>query len=112
MDCGAQTRTTRHELFFGLELPDGSVIPEADFSAFLNTVVTPRFPDGLTVLDAAGQFRTEAGVLIDEAAKVVVLIYPDTEEVHQGIAEVIAEYRSRFQQESVGWVRSLACVSF
>ncbi len=111
-ECGVQTLTTRHELFFGLELPGGNEIHETDFDTFMNSVVTPLFPDGLTVLDAEGQYRTAAGVLVDEPTKVVVLIYPDNAEVRERIAEIIAQYRSQFRQESVGWVRTPACASF
>lgn len=111
-ECGVQTLTTRHELFFGLQLPGGNEIRETDFDTFLNSVVTPLFPDGLTVLDAEGQYRTVAGELVDEPTKVVVLIYPDNAEVRERIAEIIALYRSRFRQESVGWVRTPACASF
>ena len=93
-------------------MPDGSAIREADFEAFLTAIVTPLFSEGLTVFDASGQLRTADGVLVDEATKVVVLVYPDTEEVRESIAEIIAQYRARFQQESVGWVRTSACASF
>ena len=110
--CGVQNQTTRHELFFGLELPDGSSIREADFESFLKTVVTPLFPDGLTVFDATGQYRTADGTSIDEATKVVVLVYPDTQEVRERVREIVTQYRARFRQESVGWVRTPACASF
>ena len=110
--CSVQNQTTRHELFFGLDLPDGREILDDDFEGFLNSVVTPLFPKGLTVFDAEGQYRTADGVLVDESTKVVILIYPDSADVHERITEIIAQYRSRFQQESVGWVRTSACASF
>jgi hypothetical protein len=39
--------------------------------------VTRRFPDGLTVLKGAGQFRDEHRVVRKEAAFVLVVLYPD-----------------------------------
>jgi hypothetical protein len=46
-------------LFFGLSRQDangtgGQEISDADFYRFVSDVVTPLFPDGLTVLDAHG----------------------------------------------------------
>src|SRR5580658_862505 len=49
----------RNELYFGVgsfDSPDDSVA-EIRWQAFLDREVTPRFPDGLTVLDAYGQWR-------------------------------------------------------
>ena len=46
----------RTELFFGTAKPDGAVTEE-EFGPVLDTVVTPLFPDGLTVIKADGQFK-------------------------------------------------------
>jgi hypothetical protein len=109
--CAAQA-STRHELLFGLSRPDGRQISGPEFEQFLSEVVTPLFGDGLTVVDGSGQYRTAAGDLIRESSKVVVLIYPDVTETRERIGRVIAQYRSRFQQESVGWIRTPALACF
>lgn len=61
VDCGVssapQVRTT---LYFGLARPKGSVT-ELEWQIFLRDEVTRRFPDGLTVWEAEGQWRTPAG---------------------------------------------------
>ena len=61
MDCGApaaaQLRTT---LYFGLSRPNGSV-SELEWQIFLRDEVTKRFPEGFTVWEAQGQWRTPAG---------------------------------------------------
>jgi hypothetical protein len=66
MDCGAssasQIRTT---LYFGLARPKGSVT-ELEWQIFLRDEVTRRFPDGLTVWEAEGQWRTPAGSIDHE----------------------------------------------
>ena len=41
----------RLELLFGLGKQGGGEVSEEEWRAFLETEVTPRFPDGLTVLD-------------------------------------------------------------
>ncbi|MEW6731553.1 MAG: DUF3574 domain-containing protein, partial [Acidobacteriota bacterium] len=44
----------RTELYFGSAKPDGTVVTEAQFQQFVDQVVTPRFPDGLTLLVGLG----------------------------------------------------------
>ena len=60
-------------LYFGTASPQGQVSP-ADFEAFLDTAVTPRFPAGLTVYSADGQWRGADGKLVKEKSKVVEII--------------------------------------
>src|SRR5262245_20034140 len=45
----------RTELYFGTAKPDG-VVTDEEFHLFLDTEITPRFPDGLTLLKGDGQF--------------------------------------------------------
>ena len=47
----------RTELFFGSERPNKPEVSDTEFKLFLDQEVTPRFPDGLTVLKGFGQFR-------------------------------------------------------
>jgi hypothetical protein len=93
----------RTELFFGTSRPDGGVVSEADWASFLDTEITPRFPDGLTVLDGAGQWQGEDETIVEERSKIVILFYP-REAVAESNAEIEAiraAYETRFQQESV-----------
>ena len=68
-DCGAasapQLRTMLH---FGLARPKGAVT-ELEWQLFLRDEVTSRFPEGLTVWEAEGQWRTPAGNLDHEAVE-------------------------------------------
>lgn len=105
MPQGARDRALgfgRTELFFGTAKPDG-VVSEKEFKMFLDQEVTPRFPDGLTVVDADGQFRGADGVLVKENAYVLVLLYPAEarEESGKKIERIRRLYMTRFQQESV-----------
>jgi hypothetical protein len=56
----------RTELFFGSAKPDGSTVTEEEFRLFLGQQVTPRFPDGLTLVVGLGQFRDVSGVIMQE----------------------------------------------
>ena len=93
----------RTELYFGRNIPNGGTVGESDWQKFVDEVVTPRFPDGLTVLDADGQWRGKDGLIAREESKVIVLLYPrkDRKATNAKIEEIRAEYKKRFAQESV-----------
>jgi len=93
----------RTELFFGTAKADGTAVSAAEWEAFVDTEITPRFPEGLTVLEAAGQWQEADGDIIEERSKVVLLLYPRAarEESHAEIEAIRAAYERRFGQEAV-----------
>jgi hypothetical protein len=93
----------RTELYFGLSRKGGSNVSEREFQDFLNEVVTPRFPNGLTIIDARGQWRENDLTITKEPSKVVILFYTRKERRDAGrkIEEIRAEYKRRFSQQSV-----------
>lgn len=96
-------RFIRTELFFGTDRDEGPDVTEEDWNRFLADEITPRFPDGLTVLTGYGQFRNSSGQIIREASFVVVLLYPVEERSEKSvkIEEIRELYKECFQQESV-----------
>jgi hypothetical protein len=64
--------------------------------------VSSRFPDGLTVWDADGQWRA-GGAIKHERTKVLLIVHPDTAAAHQAVRTIITRYRKAFDQESVLW---------
>jgi len=92
----------RTELYFGTAKPDGVVTPE-DFKDFLDREITPRFPDGLTVLSGYGQFQLSDGTIIVEDSYVLILLYPveRTKQSSARIETIRRLYRLEFQQQSV-----------
>jgi hypothetical protein len=111
MECGtssaAQVRTT---LYFGLARTKGSV-SELEWQIFLRDEVTKRFPDGLTVWEAEGQWRTPAGAIDHEQSKVLLLVHPDTAAARQSVQSVIEAYRQAFDQQSVLWETARVCAA-
>jgi hypothetical protein len=95
-------------LFFGRDVPGGEAVSEEAWSAFLREVVTPRFPDGLTVWRGEGQWRNAAGETVREGVFVVEVFHPGGPAADLAILEIAAEYRRRFGQESVLRVTSPA----
>jgi hypothetical protein len=90
----------QERLFFGLNGPDGA-IEDAEWQAFVETVVTPRFPGGLTVLEATGQWQSRDKRVSREASRVVEIIHDDSRDASRRISEIAAEYKARYRQESV-----------
>jgi hypothetical protein len=93
----------RTELFFGTSKPDGAVVTESEWRAFLDQEITARFPDGLTVLTGLGQWQEEDDDIIQERSKIVILLYPGEYAQESGakIEEIRSAYETQFQQESV-----------
>lgn len=93
----------RSELFFGTTRPDGSEYTEEEWLAFLDDEVTPRFPDGLTVLTGIGQFLGSSGEVGRETSKVLIILYPAETAAESSVLleEIRDAYEEQFEQESV-----------
>ncbi len=102
----------RDTLYFGRAIPTGGQVSEAEWLRFLDSTVTPAFPQGLTVIDAVGQWRGEAGAVVREPSKIVVLLHPRDDKADAAIAQVIVAYRQAFSQEAVLQERQAVCVRF
>ncbi|MFD1215926.1 DUF3574 domain-containing protein [Microbulbifer celer] len=100
-----------NRLYFGTRRPGGAV-SNAEWEDFLREVITPRFPEGLTVLTGRGQWQTTTGHIVRERSYVLTVVYPERAEKETAVAEVIQAYKNQFNQESVLRIRSQACVSF
>lgn len=101
----------RTELFFGLSKP-GGVVTEDEFQSFVDREVTPRFPEGLTLLSGIGQFQDQSRTIIKEGAKLLILLYPFSKESNGAIEAIRGAYKLSFQQQSVLRVDEQSCVSF
>ncbi len=101
----------RTELFFGLSRP-GGVVTEEEFQGFVDSKITPRFPDGLTLLSGKGQFRDATNVIIQEGTKLLILLYPFSKARNTDVEQIRVDYKDAFQQQSVLRVDEQSCVSF
>ena len=111
MECGtASTSQVRTTLYFGLARPKGSV-SELEWQLFLRDEVTRRFPEGLTVWGAEGQWLSAGGSIDHEQSKVLLLVHPDTAAARQSVNAVIEAYRKKFEQESVLWESARVCAA-
>ncbi|MCK5768743.1 DUF3574 domain-containing protein [Algiphilus sp.] len=112
-ECAAGRIMQRHALYFGLTTSDGAIIDEARWSAFLAETVTPRFPEGFTVLEARGQWRNrETGTIIRQPSRVLIVLAADDPVTSTAVESVRTAYRERFAQQSVLRVSAPVCASF
>lgn len=94
------------------ELYMGGAVPPAAFADFLDRSVTPRFPQGLTVVEGAGRWRSPEGVILREPSRVVTIATVPGPETMALLEAIRAEYRRDFNQRSVGLITQPACASF
>lgn len=91
----------RTELYCGRSKPDGGMVSDEEWDKFLADEVTPRFPDGFTILKATGQYREKSGKIISEPSNVLIFLYTSKDESRLKIEEVRTAYVKQFNQESV-----------
>ncbi|WP_193352518.1 DUF3574 domain-containing protein [Corallococcus coralloides] len=112
LDCKVGEPQYQTDLYFGRNRVNNEPVSEAEFQAFVDTVVTPRFQDGLTVYDANGQYQLESGELVHEQSKIIVLLHDGSAARSADIETIREEYKSQFDQESVLRIDSQPCVAF
>jgi hypothetical protein len=111
--AGVQKPQQVAELMFGRKIPDRIAVTEDEWTQFVDQEITPRFPDGLTVLSAAGQWRDpSSNKIVREPSKVVLIVLPGKAEDLARVNEIAQAYKMRFKQQFVGVIVRPACVSF
>jgi hypothetical protein len=111
--AGAQKARQVAELLFGRKIGERLGVSERAFGRFVDREISPRFPDGLTVLDAAGEWNdTQRKTIVHEPSKVVEIILPGNADDLDRLGQIAEAYKRQFQQQSVGIVTRDACVSF
>jgi len=101
------------ELMFGRKIGERIGVSNTAWARFVDREITPRFPDGFTVIDAQGQWRdTDHNKVMREPSKLVQIVLPGTDEDQQRLGEIAAAYKVRFRQQSVAIIVRPACVAF
>lgn len=95
------------QLFLGRQNPAWPVT-EPEVRRFVDQEITPRFPQGVTVLDGGGQWREDQ--MLRDAFKVVSFLLPADGPFLAKIDAVRAAYRTQFRQDTVLVVAEPACV--
>jgi len=79
------------DLFFERNIPGGGQVSEQQFQSFVDSSITPRFPDGLTIFAADGS----------SPSKVVTIFAEDTLETKTNTSQIAIEYLRQFDQKRV-----------
>jgi hypothetical protein len=114
VECrGVQKPQQVAELIFGRGLRARMRVSDNEWMLFVDDEITPRFPDGLTVFEASGQWRDKASnKIFRERSRIVVLVLPGNPDDLTHLNEIVEAYKRRFRQQSVGMIVRPACVSF
>lgn len=117
---GAAADWVRSELYFGVGEESGAserrqtdAITEAQWRAFLDKQVTPRFPDGLTVFDAYGQWLFRGAKEPNRLrTKVLVVLHENTPQRRADIEAIRLAWKEATGHQSVLWAQLAVEVSF
>ena len=112
--CSAPQQAMQQiELMFGRNIGGRLGVSETAWSRFLAHEVTPRFPDGLTVVNASSQWRDkERGALVREPSKLLTIVTAQDPATPNKIAAIVAAYKRAFRQQSVAVITRSVCAAF
>jgi hypothetical protein len=102
-------------LYFGLGPADHPElgVGEAEWRAFLDREVTPRFPAGLSVVDVYGQWQGKDQIRVERLrSKLLIILYIDSAENSAKIDAIRAAWKIKTGDHSVLRVTEPADVSF
>ncbi|MDZ4375218.1 MAG: DUF3574 domain-containing protein [Phenylobacterium sp.] len=103
----SQLRTA--QVFLGVKPP--ARVGEAELQRFVDDVVRPRFPDGVTVVEGGGQWTGPENRMIREARKVVLIALPSRGDPTAEVEAVRTAYKTRFRQEAAVLLPPPSCVA-
>jgi hypothetical protein len=111
----AAQRWLRTELYFGIGPADDAHAAENErrWRDFLDREVTPRFPDGLSVYDVYGQWRSQGHSEIERLhSKELLILHADTAQHGADIEAIRGAWKRETGDQSVLRVTQAAEVSF
>jgi len=109
----SQTKMLLVDLYFGRDIAGRAPLTNAEWTSFARAEITPRFPDGFTVIDAHGQWLDPGTHTIGAEASIMVRIAaPETADLGTRVDAVANAYRKRFHQLAVGITSAPVCGAF
>ena len=110
--CLAGKPMIETQLYFGLSKSHG-VISAREWEGFVERDITPRFPEGFTILDARGFWLSaQAKHTISENSKVLIRVHDGAAKDNEAIDAIIESSKQAFAQESVLRVDDAICAAF
>jgi hypothetical protein len=80
----------QQDLYFGRNTGTTRRVTKQQFQQFIEDVVTPRFPTGVTEYDTQGRFLDSDGNLIHELSKVISLVHENNASSQPSINAIAA----------------------
>ena len=99
-------------LYFGGAIPAGGEVTEAQWSAFVEEIIVPRFPNGFTIYRGDGHWKGDDGAHVRETARIVEVTRTLDAASDRAVDEIAVTYRKRFAQEAVLRIRTPAEMKF
>ena len=87
-----------YKVYCGMSSRNGEVSEDA-WQHFCDRHVSAAFPDGYTVIDAAGYWRSGSNVSEKERSKIILIVAPT--DVREKVHSVARQYQEQFHQEAV-----------
>ena len=96
--AGGNAASREYKIYCGMSSKQGEV-SETAWRNFCDRHVSAAFPDGYTVVDATGYWRTGPNATAKERAKVILIVAPAA--AREKVRAVAHRYREEFDQEAV-----------
>ena len=101
------------ELFFGRDIRGRKPLTDAEWAEFAAQIITPNFPDGFTVFDGEGQWRSpRTGHIAQDPTKILLVAAKREPDLARRLSTVIDAYKTKFHQQSVGLITRDSCAAF
>lgn len=102
----------RSDVFFGRNIGTVEGVNDTAWQNFLDQEITPRFPDGLTLVAGNGQWRGPDGRGVSERGFVLTLLGTGSADDTRKLDDIRRAYRTRFMQDAVLLVQTRVCAGF
>lgn len=102
-----QTQVRVAQVFLGARPP--VKLDPAEIARFVDQEVTPRFPDGVSVVNGGDQWKGAENQIMREASKVLLIVLPTGGGGHNRLDAIRAAYRTRFSQDSAVFLPPPTC---
>ena len=96
------SKYVRTELYYGAGMREERGDYKTVWNQYLDEIVTPRFPEGLTLIEATGQWRVKPGQKPRRSGTMIlVLIHEATEDKLRKLDEIRSIWKERSGHRSV-----------
>ena len=108
----SEQKMVEAQLFFGRDIADSAPVSDAQWAEFEAGVIARNFPDGFTVSDGDGEWRDPKSLKVVHEPSKILLVAAKPAGLKEKIEDVVAAYKARFHQQSVGVITREVCAAF